>query len=173
MKTAISTPMPMDFSDYEVVPRQFFRNTARPDALFSSSGFRFNDAAVAALNGVEDITLLVNPDEKALIIRPAEKKDRSSVRWVTTQDQQALPADIEAAAFLSRLYGIIGWNPVMNYRAFGRLLKTQTGPMLLFSLQDAETVVKPENTRIKSADFPTKFGLPASENLRHNSTPQH
>ena len=121
MKTAVSIPMPVDVSDYEVVPRQFFRNTARPDALFSSS----------------------------------------------------LPADIEAAAFLSRLYGIIGWNPVMNYRAFGRLLKTQTGPMLLFSLQDAETVVKTENTRIKSADFPTKFGLPASENLRHNSTPQH
>ena len=73
MKTAVSIPMPVDVSDYEVVPRQFFRNTARPDALFSSSGFRFNDAAVAALNGVEDITLLVNPDEKALIIRPALK----------------------------------------------------------------------------------------------------
>lgn len=173
MKTAISTPMPMDFSDYEVVSKRCFKSVNRPHVIFTPGSFRFNGASITALDGAEDITLLVNPDEKALMIRPAEKKDRSSVRWITAQDQRKLPADIDSAAFLSRLYSIIGWNPVMNYHAFGQLLKTQTGPMLLFSLQDAETIVKPENTRIRPADFPTKFGLPVSENFRHNSTPQH
>lgn len=173
MKTAISTPMPMDFSDYEVVSKRCVKSVNRPNVLFTPGSFRFNGASITALDGAEDITLLVNPDEKALIIRPAEKRDRSSVRWITAQDQRKLPADIDSAAFLSRLYSIIGWNTAMNYRAFGQLLKTQTGPMLLFSLQDAEMIMQVENARIRPADFPTVFGLSDSENVPRNSIPQH
>lgn len=172
MKTAISTPMPMDFSDYEVVSKRGFKSVNRPNVIFTPGSFRFNGASITALDGAEDITLLVNPDEKALMIRPAEKKDRSSVRWITAQDQRKLPADIDSAAFLSRLYSIIGWNTGMNYRVFGQLLKTQTGPMLLFSLQDAEMIVKNESARIRPADFPTTFGLSGSENASR-SIPQH
>ena len=160
MNISSSDSVTVDLSEYMGDYKYLYRNNHRPGVQVSLASFCFNLTAIAKLDGVEFITLLVNPDEKELSIRPAQRKDRSSVRWIRFQDDLIVPKDVRAPLFLDKLYHMMGWDTSADYIIFGRQVWMGNGPIQLFKLKDAE-VITPE---IRQVLFPgnsiTSFGLP-------------
>ena len=160
MNSASSDSITVDFSEYMGDYKYRYRNDHRPGVQISLASFRFNLTAIEKLDGVEYITLQFNTDEKELSIRPAKRKDRSSVRWTRIEDDLIVPRDVHAPLFLDRLYQVMGWETSADYIIFGRQAWMGNGPIQLFKLKDAE-VITPE---IRQVLFPgnsiTPFGLP-------------
>ena len=155
-----STPVTVDLSEYMGDYKYLYRNDRRLGAQISHASFCFNLTAIAKLDGVEYITLQFNTDEKELSIRPAQRRDRSSVRWTRIQDDLIGPKDVHAPLFLDKLYQVMSWDTCADYIIFGRQVWMGNGPIQLFKLKDAE-VITPE---IRQVLFPgnsiTPFGLP-------------
>jgi len=172
-----------DWQGYEVVRAQFFDAHNRIILTFSHRSIRFNSDCVRRFQ-TDYIEMLVHPDKRLFVLRPAEKENRNAVQWSKERSGRVVPKQVSGFAFLPNLYKLFGWNPEYKYRLFGVKKQYAGEEFIRFHLKDAQilvpvssiveadrnTVLKPTGAKNDMLAYPPEWN--ASFGERYDFLPQ-
>ena len=168
-----------DFSltGYEVVRGEFFAHTFEPSITFSNNKVYVNTACIRKLPEIEYVQILVNQEQKRLVVRPCEEDARDSFRWCSSGKKRA-PKQVTCRVFYGKILSLMNWNASYRYKLLGKLIKSNNELLFVFDLTTAETFVskttadnkvKTSRTASYPAEWKNQFGIPVEE---HQNTMQ-
>ena len=89
--------------------------------------------------GFEDtvyIQVLVNQDQKRLVIRRCEKDDRDSLRWCIQKNDKRKSRKITGRQFSSMIYKMMSWDNLCRYKILGHRIDYQGETLYVFELDE-------------------------------------
>ncbi len=159
------------YNGYQVVRREFFSHKYDPTLTFKGGSITFNNACITSLEGVIYVQVLVNPDEKKMVIRPCEAGDRDAIRWCIAKTEKRKSRQITCHPFAEKIYTIMNWEKLYYYKLQGARISHDGKEIYVFDLTCDEPfppAAKPSDTpgaraKARKAVFansdPTSFGL--------------
>ncbi len=159
-----------DYDGFQVVRGEFFAHITEPCFVFSANKVYVNTACVRKLPDTEYVQILVNPDEKKLVVRPSEESEKDSFKWKSGGDKSK-PKQISCKIFFAKVYSLMGWDFNNRYKLLGKLIRSNGELLYVFDLNSPEIFTKREvNGVLKSSRTPTypedwkdHFGLSVQE----------
>ena len=127
-----------------------------PAVTIKGGYLRFNLNAIHLLDDTPFVELLINPEEKYMLVVPCGEFDISSVDWckVSKKTGRAEPRDIRSKFFSPKLYNLMGWDANNSYKIQCFYQTFDNGKSLLFfDLTEYVTMVQ---TDIKMSDGRTR-----------------
>ena len=158
-----------DYQGYQVVRGEFFAHTYEPSFTFNQFKVSVNTACIRKLPNVEYVQILVNPEEKKLVVKPCLEEEKDSFRWCTAKQK---PKQIKCTIFAAKIINLMNWNPNYRYKILGKLIKTEGQLLFVFDLTTPEIYIRQMNKMGKEvssrkATYPVEwqnqFGVPVSE----------
>jgi len=148
-----------------------------PAVTIKGGYLRFNLNAIHLLNDTPFVEILINPDEKYLLVVPCGEFDVSSVDWckLSKKTGRMESKDIRSKFFSPKLYNLMGWDTDHSYKIQCFYQTFDNGKSLLFfDLTEYVTMVRTDvkmqdgSTRIRTkpyylADWQDSFGPPLKE----------
>ena len=145
-----------------------------PAVTIKGGHLRFNLNAIHLLNDPLYVELLINPDEKYMLVVPCGEYDVSSVDWckISKKTKRIEPRDIRSKFFSPKLYNLMGWDANNSYKIQCFYQSFDNGKCLLFFdlteyVTMIQTDVKLSDGRIRKrtkpyylADWQDSFGPP-------------
>lgn len=107
------------WSGFQVVRREFVSHSYDPAMTVRSNSITFNNACISRLEKAKYIQFLINPELKALAIRPCSENARNAVRWCTVKADKRKSRQITCRELTERLYELMGWEKVYRYKLQG------------------------------------------------------
>jgi DNA invertase Pin-like site-specific DNA recombinase len=92
---------------FQVVSAEMFSQVHEPVVRFSQKGLHFNTSCVA-LMPCEYVEILINPVERMMVVRPAQKGKPNAMPWTAK--------GISACAMTRMVYTTLGWESDYTYR---------------------------------------------------------
>ena len=123
---------------FQVVRGQYFSRQLEPALTLWHRSISFNIPAYNALNNCESVQLLVNPDGKRILVKPAPSKDSDAINWIKNLSAPKT-TKLECSMFAKQLFETWGWDQTLRYRTNGKLVKFDRKLMLLFDFNHPET----------------------------------
>ena len=98
---------------FQVVRGQYFSRQLEPALTLWRRSISFNIPAYNALNNCESVQLLVNPDAKRILVKPAPSKDSDAINWIPVPAGQCSYVDIskERTVRVRKVVGSIPSDP--------------------------------------------------------------
>ncbi len=163
------------YDGYQVVRREFFAHIHEPSITFNNCKISLNAACLNRLPEVDYVQILVNPDDKKLVVRPSGEDEKDSFPWCTTKSTKRKSKQITCRMFFAKVVQLMDWNPDHRYKLLGKLIRS--GDVYLFIFDLAETEIyqcilhngeKPKSSRLPvyPAEWQNQFGLPAEEHRK-------
>lgn len=163
------------FEGYQVVRREFFAHTFEPALTIRGTSIFFNTACIRKCEDVVYVQLLINQEEKRLVIRPCGPDDKDAVRWCIVKGESRRTRTIKSDIFSGMLYDLMRWDPDYRYKLLGVTFEFQGQCLYLFDLTATEVYMNQsravdENGKVtysRKASYPEvwkdTFGLPVAE----------
>ena len=120
---------------FQVVSSQYFSRLLEPSMTLFNTAVSFSTSAINALQNCEAVQLLVSEHEKAIIVRPCSSKEKNAILWSKGKNTGNR---LECSAFARQLYEVWKLDSALRYKAFGRLVKSESKVMLLFNFENCE-----------------------------------
>lgn len=136
-----------DLRGYEIARTEFFNSLSKIRVTISIKGIKFGMDALQKLENIPYVELLIHPRLHQLVVRPAKKEIRTSIKWATAVNVKYRPKMITGAAFLPTLFELFGWNTEYRYRITGVRRQRDNKPVLLFNLFETEVLIPAEKFR--------------------------
>ena len=127
----------INLQGFQIVRGQMFNRQSEPAMTMWYSSASFNTACYSALNDCTSIQMLVNSDEKKIIVRPCPSKDKDAVTWLTAADKVKYKK-IECSRLTHQLFDLWGLKKDLRYRASGKLVVADQKVMLMFDFANCE-----------------------------------
>lgn len=161
-------PEVVDLAGYEVTKAEFFAHTRDPAVTVWENRMKFNMACLRKFPGVTHIHLLVNPEQRRLIVQPCNPDAPSSLRWaVGGGEKEIRNRDMMCRVFAEKIFDLMNWDTRYRYKMLGKPAVYGQEALYLFKLSDFELFVN-TGTRKSRVYFPEDwrdcFGIPV-ENL--------
>lgn len=145
-----------------------------PAVTIKGGYLRFNLNAIHLLNDTPFVEILVNPDEKYILVVPCGEFDVFAVDWckLSKKTGRMESKDIRSKFFSPKLYSLMGWDTEHSYKIQCFYQTFDNGKSLLFfDLTEYVTMVRTDvkmqdgstRTRTKPyylADWQDSFGPP-------------
>lgn len=160
-----------NYNGYQVVRREFFSHKFDPSLTFKGNSITFNNACISSLDGVVYVQVLVNPDEKKLVIRPCAEGARDAIRWCIAKTEKRKSRQITCLPFTTKIYNIMNWENLYYYKLQGTRINYEGQEIYIFDLTSEEpfppsvktsdapgTRAKPRKAVFANSD-PSSFGL--------------
>ena len=122
---------------FQVVRGRYFSRQLEPAMTLWNTSISFNVPAYSALNNCESVQILVNPDLKQIIVKPAPSKDQDAINWIK-DPAKPKTTKLECSMFTRQLFETWGWDENLRYRINGKLVKFDRKLMLLFDCSSPE-----------------------------------
>ena len=111
------------------------------------------------------IQVLINPEEKRLIIRPCEPDTPDSLRWASGGGEKEIKTrDLMCKFFAAKVYDLMQWDEKYKYKMLGKPATCDGEVLFLFKLTDFELFVSGKR---KGSYLPSQwrdyFGTPVEE----------
>ena len=130
-----------------------------PAVTVKGGYLRFNLNAIHLLNDTPFVELLINPDEKYMLVVPCGEFDVSAVDWckVSKKTGRTESKDIRSKFFSPKLYNLMGWDANNSYKiqcfyqTFDNgiaTINTETCEALGLDLETVKEAFKPYCTEI-------------------------
>ena len=155
----------VDLAGYQVTKAELFAHSREPAITIWDSRLKFNMACLRRFPGVTHIQVLINPDEKRLIIRPCDADAPDSLRWAKGGGQKELSnRDLQCRVFAAKLFDFMNWDPKYRYKILGKPASCDGEVLFLFKLNDFELFVggKRKGSYLPK-DWRDYFGTPVPE----------
>lgn len=155
----------VDLAGYQVTKAELFAHSREPAITIWDSRLKFNMACLRRFPGVTHIQVLINPDEKRLIIRPCDADAPDSLRWAKGGGQKELSnRDLQCRVFAAKLFDFMNWDPQYRYKILGKPASCDGEVLFLFKLNDFELFVggKRKGSYLPK-DWRDYFGTPVPE----------
>ena len=158
---------------FQVTRREFMSHSFDPAMTARANSVTFNNACISRLEQAMYIQFLINPDLKALVIRPCSENARDAVRWCTKRQDKRKSREITCKEFTERLYELMGWEAAYHYKLQGFGIDVLGETLYMFDLKSDEhflpsfkdpksgKMVRPKV--IRPEGWADSFGMPVEE----------
>ena len=155
----------VDLAGYQVTKAELFAHSREPAITIWQNRLKFNMACLRRFPGVTHIQVLINPDEKRLIIRPCEPDTPDSLRWASGGGEKEIKTrDLLCKFFAAKVYDLMQWDEKYKYKMLGKPATCDGEVLFLFKLTDFELFVSGKR---KGSYLPSQwrdyFGTPVEE----------
>ena len=164
----------INLDDYEIVRPEFFAHIKDPSFSVNVDKVTVNAACVRLLPDVEYVQILINKNQKKLLLLPCSETEITGYRWGRTKDGKRYPSTRTGEPFVLTLCKIMDWNPDYRYKVLGRLVRSGGKALVAFDLMSYECfpkTVTEDGKRVSrrsmiSGDWNGRFGPTYAESQR-------
>ena len=142
-----------DLRGFEIARSEFFDQKFRPTITFDQNVFKFSAKCIQKLGEKNTVELLVNPITQKLAIRPTTGDNKNGFQISKLSNGKYCPREIHAAAFVSTLFSLLGWNTEYRYRIIGTLLEQDGEIAYVFDAENAQAYFKTSQIAVGGEDL--------------------
>lgn len=135
---AIELAEDFSYDGYQVVRRELFAHLREPAVVIRRDSVTFNTACIAGLEDAVYIQILVNQDNKRMVVRKCEENDKDALRlWVAKPDKRK-SRKMTNKIFSAMMYEMMGWNLDYRYKILGHKITFEDETIYVFDLMETE-----------------------------------
>ncbi|MCC8014869.1 MAG: integrase [Eubacterium sp.] len=162
------------YDGYQVVRGEFFAHIKEPSITFNNCKVYVNAACLNKMPNTDFVQILINSNDKKLVIRPCIEEEKDSFCWYSRSAKRR-PKQITCRIFFAKIIQLMDWNPDYRYKSIGKMVHANNENLFVFDLKTAETFrritktgSKPQTSRIPifPEDWKEQFGIPFEEHKK-------
>ena len=157
----------VDLAGYQVTKAELFAHSREASVTIWDHKIKFNMACIRRFPDVTHVLILVNPEQKRMIIKPCLPDTPDSLRWASGGgEKERKVRDMLCYFFSEKIYHLMGWSKDYRYKMLGKPAICKNEAVFLFKLTDFELFVtkgKYKRRPYMPEDWRDCFGVPAEE----------
>ena len=135
---ALELAQDFSYDGYQVVRRELFAHLREPAVVIRRDSVTFNTACIAGLEDAVYIQILVNQDNKRMVVRKCEENDKDALRWCFEKPDKRKSRKMSNKLFSAMMYDMMGWNTDCRYKILGHKITHEDETMYIFDLLETE-----------------------------------
>lgn len=135
---ALELAQDFSYDGYQVVRRELFAHLREPAVVIRRDSVTFNTACIAGLEDAVYIQILVNQDNKRMVVRKCEENDKDALRWCIEKIDKRKSRKMSNKLFSAMMYDMMGWNTDCRYKILGHKITHEDETMYIFDLLETE-----------------------------------
>ena len=135
---ALELAQDFSYEGYQVVRRELFAHLREPAVVIRRDSVTFNTACIAGLEDAVYIQILVNQDNKRMVVRKCEENDKDALRWCIEKPDKRKSRKMSNKLFSAMMYDMMGWNTDCRYKILGHKITHEDETMYIFDLLETE-----------------------------------
>lgn len=135
---ALELAQDFSYDGYQVVRRELFAHLREPAVVIRRDSVTFNTACIAGLEDAVYIQILVNQDNKRMVVRKCEENDKDALRWCIEKPDKRKSRKMSNKLFSAMMYDMMGWNADCRYKILGHKITHEDETMYIFDLLETE-----------------------------------
>ena len=135
---ALKLAQDFSYDGYQVVRRELFAHLREPAVVIRRDSVTFNTACIAGLEEAVYIQILVNQDNKRMVVRKCEENDKDALRWCIEKPDKRKSRKMSNKLFSAMMYDMMGWNTDCRYKILGHKITHEDETMYIFDLLETE-----------------------------------
>ena len=135
---ALELAQDFSYDGYQVVRRELFAHLREPAVVIRRDSVTFNTACIAGLEDAVYIQILVNQDNKRMVVRKCEENDKDALRWCIEKPDTRKSRKMSNKLFSAMMYDMMGWNTDCRYKILGHKITHEDETMYIFDLLETE-----------------------------------
>ena len=135
---ALELAQDFSYDGYQVVRRELFAHLREPAVVIRRDSVTFNTACIAGLEDAVYIQILVNQDNKRMVVRKCEENDKDALRWCIEKPYKRKSRKMSNKLFSAMMYDMMGWNTDCRYKILGHKITHENETMYIFDLLETE-----------------------------------
>ena len=135
---AIELAEDFSYDGYQVVRRELFAHLREPAVVIRRDSVIFNTACIAGLEDAVYIQILVNQDNKRMVVRKCEENDKDALRWCVAKPDKRKSRKMTNKIFSAMMYEMMGWNLDCRYKILGHKITFEDETIYVFDLMETE-----------------------------------
>ena len=135
---ALELAQDFSYDGYQVVRRELFAHLREPAVVIRRDSVTFNTACIAGLEDAVYIQILVNQDNKRMVVRKCEENDKDALRWCIEKPDKRKSRKMSNKLFSAMMYDMMGWNTDCRYKILGHKITHEGETMYIFDLLETE-----------------------------------
>ena len=135
---ALELAQDFSYDGYQVVRRELFAHLREPAVVIRRDSVTFNTACIAGLEDAVYIQILVNQDNKRMVVRKCEENDKDALRWCIEKPDKRKSRKMSNKLFSAMMYDMMGWNTDCRYKILGLKIIHEDETMYIFDLLETE-----------------------------------
>ena len=146
---AIELAEDFSYEGYQVVRRELFAHLREPAVVIRRDSVTFNTACIAGLEDAVYIQILVNQDNKRMVVRKCEENDKDALRWCVAKPDKRKSRKMTNKIFSAMMYEMMGWNLDCRYNNLGHKITFEDETIYVFDLMETEIFLDIKGKRAK------------------------
>lgn len=163
------------FDGYRVVRKELFAHLRDPAVTIRKDSVTFNTACIEGFEDVIYINVMVNLEEKKMVIRRCDENTKDALRWCVAKLDKRKSRKVVSKPFSAFLYSSLGWDTANRYKMLGYKINFEGEDLYIFDLSEPEIFAEGRGRRkAKKDDVPqgdgyspdnwqTSLGMPVEE----------
>lgn len=147
---ALELAQDFSYDGYQVVRRELFAHLREPAVVIRRDSVTFNTACIAGLEDAVYIQILVNQDNKRMVVRKCEENDKDALRWCIEKPDKRKSRKMSNKLFSAMMYDMMGWNTDCRYKILGHKITHEDETMYIFDLLETEIFMDTKERKSKS-----------------------
>ena len=135
---ALELAQDFSYDGDQVVRRELFAHLREPAVVIRRDSVTFNTACIAGLEDAVYIQILVNQDNKRMVVRKCEENDKDALRWCIEKPDKRKSRKMSNKLFSAMMYDMMGWNTDCRYKILGHKITHEDETMYIFDLLETE-----------------------------------
>lgn len=135
---AIELAEDFSYDGYQVVRLELFAHLREPAVVIRRDSVTFNTACIAGLEDAVYIQILVNQDNKRMVVRKCEENDKDALRWCVAKPDKRKSRKMTNKIFSAMMYEMMGWNLDCRYKILGHKITFEDETIYVFDLMETE-----------------------------------
>lgn len=147
---ALELAQDFSYDGYQVVRRELFAHLREPAVVIRRDSVTFNTACIAGLEDAVYIQILVNQDNKRMVVRKCEENDKDALRWCVEKPDKRKSRKMTNKLFSAMIYDMMGWDLDCRYKMQGYKITHEDETMYIFDLLEPEIYMDTKRKRKKT-----------------------
>ena len=166
---AIELAEDFSYEGYQVVRRELFAHLREPAVVIRRDSVTFNTACIAGLEDAVYIQILVNQDNKRMVVRKCEENDKDALRWCVAKPDKRKSRKMTNRIFSAMMYEMMGWNLDCRYKILGHKITFEDETIYVFDLMETEIFLDIKGKRAKK-DTESQAIIENANNIEETAT---
>ncbi len=169
------------YSGYQITREEFFAHSREPSLTICGNRLYLNKVCFRKAPDTLRVQVLINEEEKKIVIKPCSEEKKDSVQWVTAKG--SMRKILCKPAFCVQITEVTGWNLNNRHKMIGKLIRNNGERLFMFDMASAliypgKQELDEEGNVLKSSfsrnpvyqeSWEHQFGLPVEEHERRYS----
>ena len=166
---ALELAQDFSYDGYQVVRRELFAHLREPAVVIRRDSVTFNTACIAGLEDAVYIQILVNQDNKRMVVRKCEENDKDALRWCVAKPDKRKSRKMTNKIFSAMMYEMMGWNLDCRYKILGHKITFEDETIYVFDLMETEIFLDIKGKRAKK-DTESQFTTEKTNSIEETAS---